>query len=220
MSEEIRRDFKGVWIPREIWLDTRLSILDKCIVVEIDSLDNGDSGCFASNAYLAEFCQCSERRVSDAVKKLTELGYIESKHYNGRVRMLRSRLAFSAITLAESASQSSRICESDSQNLRDNNIVNNIENSNSARSRNFTVPSVDEVREYAKEKGWSESEFNPEYFIDFYGAKGWMIGKNRMKDWQSAARGWVSRYRQSHPRAADKAEDKDKGSGPFGKWFD
>lgn len=31
---------------------------------------------------------------------------------------------------------------------------------------------------------------DPEKFIDFYSAKGWMIGKNKMKDWKAAVRTW------------------------------
>lgn len=27
--EEMNRDFKGVWIPKEVWLDKRLSLIDK-----------------------------------------------------------------------------------------------------------------------------------------------------------------------------------------------
>ena len=34
------RDFKGVWIPKEIWLRKDLNALDKMIFAEIDSLDN------------------------------------------------------------------------------------------------------------------------------------------------------------------------------------
>ena len=30
-------------------------------------------------------------------------------------------------------------------------------------------------------------------FVDFYEAKGWMIGKNKMKDWKAAVRTWVKR---------------------------
>ena len=69
MAEQ-ERDFKGVWIPKEVWLDTRLSALDKIIFVEIDSLDSEEKGCFASNKYIAEFCQCSETKVSKSISLL------------------------------------------------------------------------------------------------------------------------------------------------------
>ncbi len=89
----ISRDFKGVWIPKNVWLDTDLNALDKIILVEIDSLDNGDKGCYASNKYLAEFCQCSEVKVSRSISCLIKLGYIYIKSFDGRRREIKSLLA-------------------------------------------------------------------------------------------------------------------------------
>jgi hypothetical protein len=34
-------------------------------------------------------------------------------------------------------------------------------------------------------------------FVAFYASKGWMVGRNKMKDWQAAARGWMARNAQS-----------------------
>lgn len=86
------RDFKGVWIPKEVWLDERLSALDKIILTEIDSLD-GERGCYASNKRLADFCQCSESKISKSVSLLIELNYIYVESFDGRKRILRSRLS-------------------------------------------------------------------------------------------------------------------------------
>ena len=86
---ERSRDFKGVWIPKEIWLDENLTTLEKIILIEVDSLDNEDH-CVAGNDYLSQFCQCSEWKVSDAIKKLQKLGYIEVIAFDGRHRRLRS----------------------------------------------------------------------------------------------------------------------------------
>ena len=72
----MERDFKGIWIPKEIWLSTELTMLEKVILVEIDSLDN-ENHCTASNEYLAEFCNCSQSKISKAIKHLTDLGLIE-----------------------------------------------------------------------------------------------------------------------------------------------
>lgn len=106
-----QRDFKGVWIPKEIWLSKELSALDKCIFAEIDSLDNEDH-CTAGNDYLAEFCQCSERKVSETISKLIRLGYIEMVSFDGRCRVLK---------VADSATPHRKNCESGSQNLQPNN---------------------------------------------------------------------------------------------------
>ena len=72
------RDFKGVWIDKDIWLDDNLSPFDKVLLVEIDSLD-GENGCYKSNAKFAEFMQCSDKSVSRSVKKLEDFGYIKIK---------------------------------------------------------------------------------------------------------------------------------------------
>ena len=85
------RDFKGVWFPREVWLDTRLDMVEKGILIEIHSLDNKD-GCIASNEYLAKFCQTSETKVTRTISKLIDLGYIRVKSFNGRIRTLKSNL--------------------------------------------------------------------------------------------------------------------------------
>lgn len=121
MISTASRDFKGVWIPKEVWLDGRLSMLDKGILTEIDSLDMGESGCFASNEHLAEFCQCSERKVSESISKLIDLGYVTVISFDGRKRFLRSCLAFSAM-------QDGKNCEAVSQKVRDSNTYSNTSN--------------------------------------------------------------------------------------------
>lgn len=72
------RDFKGVWIPREIWLDNNLGWSAKLLLVEIDSLEqNGE--CFASNEHFAKFFGLSKDRISKLISELKEKGYIEVK---------------------------------------------------------------------------------------------------------------------------------------------
>ena len=62
-----------------------------------------------------------------------------------------------------------------------------IPNGISKKSSTFSPPTVDEVKAYASEKGYS---IDAERFCDFYASKGWMVGKNKMKDWRAAARNW------------------------------
>lgn len=94
MLEKEKREFKGVWFPAEVWLDERLTALEKIILIEIDSLD-GEDGCYASNEYLAKFCQCSQSKVSGAIAKLKKLGYIKVRSFDGRKRILGSCLTIS-----------------------------------------------------------------------------------------------------------------------------
>ena len=121
--EENKRDFKGVWIPKEIWLNNEMSILEKAILVEIDSLDNEETGCYASNKYLSEFCQCSETKISKAISKLIDMGYLYIKSFDGRTRIIKSRLI-------KSAKKTFKKYKTDLQKVQTNNIINNIRKNN------------------------------------------------------------------------------------------
>lgn len=74
-------------------------------------------------------------------------------------------------------------------NSKDNN--NDNQGSEGRVGTRFTPPTLDEVSAYASEKGYLG--FEAERFVDFYASKGWMVGKNPMKDWRAAVRGWASR---------------------------
>jgi hypothetical protein len=51
----------------------------------------------------------------------------------------------------------------------------------------FTKPTVEEVKAYCAER---KNNVNADKFIDFYESKGWLIGKNPMKDWKACVRTW------------------------------
>lgn len=54
----------------------------------------------------------------------------------------------------------------------------------------FTPPTVEQVREYCKER---KNNIDPEQFVDFYTAKGWKVGSQSMKDWKACVRTWEKR---------------------------
>lgn len=56
-----------------------------------------------------------------------------------------------------------------------------------AKPARFTPPTLDEVAEYVREKGYG---IDPERFCDYYAANGWKAGRNPMKDWRAAVRNW------------------------------
>jgi predicted phage replisome organizer len=55
------------------------------------------------------------------------------------------------------------------------------------KENRFSPPSLDEVKKYCSER---KNQVNSEKWFDFYQAKNWMIGKNKMKDWKAAVRTW------------------------------
>lgn len=87
------RDFKGVWIPKEIYLDDNLNWTEKILLIEIDSLDN-ENGCYASNEYFADFLSKSKVYISNCISKLKKDGYIRQESFDGRTRVLKSNLRY------------------------------------------------------------------------------------------------------------------------------
>ena len=65
------------------------------------------------------------------------------------------------------------------------------------KRKRFSAPSVDEVRDYCRERG---NSIDAETFVDFYASKGWKVGNSPMKDWQSAIRTWEKRECRASPR--------------------
>ncbi len=85
--ERPSRDFKGIWIPKEIWLSEQLSLMEKVLFVEIHSLDN-ERGCFASNKYFADFFGVSDRQIRTYIGSLKEKGFISVSIQNRNERVI------------------------------------------------------------------------------------------------------------------------------------
>lgn len=211
------RDFKGVWIPRAVWLDERLNALEKVILIEIDSLDKTEEdGCWAGNDYIAEFCQCSASAVSKAISKLKKFGYIYEFGFDGRKRRLRSCLTVSEAemqnirgSLVKSAKQKGKNDEAGEQILRqiknNSNTKTNTKDKEGTKRKRFTPPTLEEVEKYCSER---KNNINPSKFMSYYESNGWRVGKNPMKDWKATVRSWEAREKDfGKPNKIDTSED-------------
>lgn len=88
-SQHVSRDFKGIWIPREIWLHPELLPLEKILWAEIHSLFNREKGgCYASNSYFAKFFGVTERYIRDMMARLRSFGLLIEVSFDGRQRVI------------------------------------------------------------------------------------------------------------------------------------
>ena len=62
----------------------------------------------------------------------------------------------------------------------------------------FAPPTLEDVAAYCRERG---NAVDPQRFIDYYTANGWVVGKNRMEDWRAAVRTWEGRDRKGSSKA-------------------
>lgn len=81
------------------------------------------------------------------------------------------------------------------------------------KAARFRAPSPAEVDEYARSyaegKGLdlASTDFDPERFVDFYAQKGWMVGKEKMKDWKASVRIWVRSSKPKNGMAKEVPDD-------------
>ena len=72
----------------------------------------------------------------------------------------------------------------------------------------FHPPTLSEVRDYVLERN---SPVDPQGFLDFYQAKGWMVGSTPMQDWKAALRNaesWERWQRQERQQGAWETHEK------------
>ena len=70
----------------------------------------------------------------------------------------------------------------ENENENENEDINKKE-----KRKKFIIPSIEEIKTYCEER---KNQVVAQLFFDFYQSKGWMIGKNKMKDWKAAVRTW------------------------------
>lgn len=75
-------------------------------------------------------------------------------------------------------------------NIIEDNIIEDKEEKKHPPIKKFIKPTIEEIEIYAKSINY---KINGNIFLDHYEAKGWLIGKSKMKDWKAAVRTWKNR---------------------------
>jgi len=92
----VSKEFKGVWIPKEIYQDEKLNPTEKLILSDIATLGEY----FKSNETIAKEVNVSIKTVSRSIKKLELIGYINTKLFDGRHRVVKLTRAVDKLTRA------------------------------------------------------------------------------------------------------------------------
>lgn len=79
-------EFSGIFVPRIVLEDDRLSATDRILFGLVDGLAKSERGFFASNAYIAKTLRLTGRAVQQSLSRLEEAGYIFRSlgHLGGR----------------------------------------------------------------------------------------------------------------------------------------
>ena len=63
----------------------------------------------------------------------------------------------------------------------------------------FVKPNLDEIRNYILDDNLS---VDANTFFDYYESNGWVVGKNKMKDWKATLRNWHRKNVQTKPKTS------------------
>ena len=129
---------------------------------------------------------------------LTEVPEVIGSETDAAVRKRASRQRMRQNVIAQEAKAPALQCGDNvtpmSQDVTNGHTEIDIDIEKEKRGR-FAPPTLCEVAAYCLER---KNGIDPQSFIDFYEAKGWYIGKNKMKDWKAAVRTWEQRRKNDH----------------------
>ena len=180
-------------LPASVRYDNRLSASEKLMFSEITALAGRDGYAYAKNKYFAELYGVDERTIRRWIAKLADMKYVSVslvKKANGADDF---RRIVPLLDPDKNVLHPGQKCpEPPDKNVPPIYKEEYIKKNNSYMGR-FTPPTLQEVQVYCMNR---HNNVDPEKFVDFYSAKGWMIGKNKMKDWKAAVRTWEKGERE------------------------
>jgi len=182
-------------LTSEVRYNQNLTPNAKLLYAEITALINMNGVCFASNSYFANLYGKTKTTISKWVSELVKEGFIElsftykegSKEIDNRyIRIIKGGVVKKDNTPLV-------------KKLKDNTTIVNTNTTYSNKK-----PSIEEIKDYCLERN---NGIDAEQFFDFYESKGWLVGKNKMKNWQAAVRTWEKRKQQNPTSKIDQQLD-------------
>ena len=204
-------------LTADVRYDKTLKPLARLLYAEITALCNKEGYCWSSNQYFADLYEVDPKTVSNWIGQLKTKGYItvQLEYKEGTKQVLKRYIRINKGGMDEIMDTLPiKKCIPSPQNdgypphkiMEDNKTINNTFNNTTNKGTRFTPPSVDEVSDYCNQRN---NSVDAETFIDFYQAKGWMVGKNKMKDWKACVRTWeTNRKQRSKPRKEGTIKDR------------
>lgn len=186
------------------------------LIVNCDDYGRFDARPAILKARLFPLKSVTEKQIIDALNKLSTVGIVALYEYDGRpylqlvtwekhqqIRAKKSKYPAPDEACNQMISNDIKCSRNPIQSESNPNPNPNPSNICANKSHGFTPPTLEEVAEYCKQRN---NSVDPQKWYDFYSAKGWMIGKNKMKDWKAAVRTWEKsndfgngRFKSSNP---------------------
>ena len=183
--------------------------LRKLVLIKLADNANDKGECWPSYQHIADQCEISKSSVKTHIKALVEIGILSYQHREGPKGNTSNmyQLSLNGGSTANPGGSGAAIGGSGAAiggsgdnpgggsgaDTRTSHSFEPVIEPVTHTTKRFVQPNQDKVSEYMASrsaKGWTKPNQQAQEFIDYYQAKGWMVGKNKMKDWKAAVRTW------------------------------
>lgn len=135
----------------------------------------------------------SVMQVRTAIKKLRSTGEITSKSSNKNTVFIVNNYDLYQGSNKQNNEPVTSKEQTDNIQITTTKESKEVKKEKNNNIKRFTPPTYEQVSTYCKER---HNTVDAERFLDFYESKGWMVGKNKMKDWKAAVRNWERSSKQ------------------------
>lgn len=134
-------------------------------------------------------------RISNWEKYQSVDKMAEIREYN-RLAKQRSREKQKLLNDVNDMSMTSQPCQCTDIDIEEDIDIDTNNNTNGKTKRKrFAKPTVEDIRAYCVERN---NNINPERFYNYYESNGWMVGKNKMKNWKAAVLTWEDNQKKGN----------------------
>ncbi len=163
----------------------KLSCNEYCVLDTIMRMQNNESHwCYMSKDTMASDLDLSKQSVLNIINSLITKGLVLKNAATKHLRVTSVFLDY--LNDYKKFTDGKEILQIESKKFTETG-TKSLPNNNTNNKNTFIRPSVETISTYATELGFV---LDANHFYDHYEARGWMIGKNPMKDWKAAVRTW------------------------------
>ena len=179
-------------IPNEVIRDKTLSHSEYRLLIYLYSLPDNWK---INQSYLASELETTRNKINQRLASIKKQGYLDieknSKSNKEEVDYLYILKVPDTPKLDTPKLGAPKTGTYINNNINNTNNINNELNNNiiipQTKSKKFTKPSLEEIKNFILE---NNLKVNAEHFYDYYESNGWKVGKNSMKDWKATLRNW------------------------------
>lgn len=187
--------------PIEVIQDQRLKPNHiKVLIALLSFRGKNTNTVWPSREKLSGRCGMPVTRISQTTSELVDLGWLTKTGKGGFSKSTRYQItAPNLVTVTNSVTVTKTVTPTVTKTVTGmgvtktvtgKELTKNITNRTKKGGKRFNPPTIDDVRAYCNDR---KNSVNAQSFVDFYQSKGWYVGKNKMKCWQSAIRTWETR---------------------------